>query len=72
MAPVADEIKIQEIDRNIKFNFQPKLCHTYLTQFWWDVKFGVSHYFLKIYYVPSDFKFHPFKKTNNNFACSDK
>ena len=27
MAPVADEIKIQEIERNTKFNVRPKLCH---------------------------------------------
>ena len=27
VAPVADEIKIQEIERNTKFSVRPKLCH---------------------------------------------
>ena len=30
MAPVADEIKSQEIERNTKFNVRPKLCHIWL------------------------------------------
>ena len=31
MAPVADEIEIQEIERNTKFNVRPNLCHIWLS-----------------------------------------